>query len=262
MPQSPRIELFFKNLPQLRERLTLLGSEYAVNIVNKDSNDDLLKWISQCKNLETCVHYSLKFQKVKRGTVEQHFSKLLSFLQSVPESTEVLLVSGSTPLPSWDTVIALERLQASGWKRKLAVAFNPFFVMADDRSHEWSRLQQKLTTGLVSKVFLQFGTDLTLARRALDDLRNLRMNVEICASIFLPTKQLLAQQRFRPWKGVFLSDTFFESPREVVVNLIRLYDSYNVELLVEAPGVRRDTDLALVQALLQEARSQNDSPQT
>lgn len=31
------------------------------------------------------------------------------------------------------------------------------------------------------------------------------VNVQLHGSIFLPSKQLLAQQRFRPWRGVFLS---------------------------------------------------------
>lgn len=31
-------------------------------------------------------------------------------------------------------------------------------------------------------------------------------------SVFLPTKQLLAQQRFRPWKGVYLSREVLTEP--------------------------------------------------
>jgi hypothetical protein len=63
-------------------------------------------------------------------------------------------------------------------------------------------------------------------------------NVDISGSLFLPTAKLIAQQKFRPWKnGVFLSKDFLhEGPdqaTEAVVQMIKLYQKYNVEILLE-----------------------------
>jgi hypothetical protein len=63
-------------------------------------------------------------------------------------------------------------------------------------------------------VFLQFGSDLQLLTSSLEWLRSeLEVQpVRIVGSLFLPNKQLIAQQRFRPWNGVFLSEDYLSGP--------------------------------------------------
>ena len=115
---------------------------------------------------------------------------------------------------------------------------------------------QKLSSSTISKVYLQFGTDLNRLKDALEMLSQHPNQPLLAGSLFLPTKKLIAQQKFRPWNGVFLSPEFLSGPDHataIVIEMIKLYQRYNVELLWEAPGIRTETDMALVQDLLQSA---------
>jgi deoxyribodipyrimidine photolyase len=116
-------------------------------------------------------------------------------------------------------------------------------------------------------VYLQFGTNLEVLEEALKYLSSAPASkgIPVAASMFLPTKVLIAQQKFRPWKGVFLSDEFLSGPdgaRQVIVNLLRLYKKYDVELLFEAPGIRNDKDMEIVESLLKERDSGVPQPHT
>jgi hypothetical protein len=67
------------------------------------------------------------------------------------------------------------------------------------------------------------------------------LSAKLVGSLFLPTKQLLAQQRFRPWNGVWLSEAYLASPEgaaDITREIVRIYREFGVEVLVEAPGVR------------------------
>lgn len=268
---SVRIELFFKTTQQLQERVAVLSNRGVTryNLVNKDAADALMDHVALVRAIQptadVCVHCSLKYAKVKRGSVDQHFDKVQSFLRTVLATTSisplphVLMVSGSQPIKDWSTVEALQRLQPESLHNimlpRMAVAYNPFFPTKVEQNQEWERLQQKLATGLVSKIYLQFGTDLRLLQQALERLQQEYNTVTVCGSVFMPTAKLIAQQRFRPWKGVYLSDAFLSGPvaaRDTVVQILRLYRNHEVELLVEAPGVCTEKDLDLVQQLLHE----------
>ena len=257
-PPKIRVELFFKTPQQLQERVRFLASQgvNAYNLVNKNESDNLCEWYKMIKGIQRdaniCLHYSLKYNKVKRGSVNEHFNRLQEFLQTAPTDAEILLVSGSTSTKSWNTVEALRMLQSKRQGRKVAIAFNPFFPSQQERDVEYKRLDEKLSTGQVSKVYLQFGTDLSLLQQGLSILR--KHNVPVAASVFLPTKQLIAQQKFRPWKGVYMSDQFLSGPDQahnVVVDIVQTLTENNAELLLEAPGVRTQKDLDLVNALVQ-----------
>jgi len=313
---QPRVELFFKDNTELRERIVFLQERgiHSYNIVNKNNNEPLKEWVDEIadeagkhtKNTASsiCVHYSLKYNR--KGGPDAAYARFHDTLRSLSQyhrngtSTEVLVVSGSGKKPNsfLDAIDALRRLRddyndgdgdhidkdggcnqstMSVERRgkmipKIAVAFNPFFSDPCDRDRERNRLIAKLDTGMVSKIYLQFGSDLKLLRSSLDWLASLSTEwkshvdyddnrcsntaLELCGSIFIPSPKLIAQQKFRPWNGVFLSDDFLSSPqdaRRIVLEMIMLYRHYAVELLIEAPGVRNGKDLDLVTALLQDS---------
>ena len=207
---SPRIELFFSDASQLRERVRwLTGRGFSkFNLVNKAEADALISHVRAiqgvCDGVHVCVHYSLKYRKSPQSRrVSDHAEKLHAFqrnLRTKCDRTQLLLISGSRPAKSWTTIQALNSLQLG---TKVAVAFNPFFPKAEDRKVEFDRLQQKFQSGSVEQVYLQFGCHVDLAKEGLEYVRKLDTNMPITASIFLPTAQLLSQQRFRPWNGVF-----------------------------------------------------------
>ena len=306
---NQRIELFFTSLDQLKERIHFFQERgyRAFNLVNKNAQDDLWEWIrvirQEFSQADICAHYSLKYNKVARKGNEAHLELLQSFLQECNNSSssnnsssrpdEILLVSGGyspqKPRPNWNTVKALDFLLVNAQTNTrsptfsseednhhlqdrpcIAVAYNPYIPDATRQAEENTRLEQKLASGMVSKVYLQFGTDLQRLKTALETLTNSSNSnsnsstsnsntflqvrpTKIAGSLFLPTKQLIAQQKFRPWNGVHLSSDFLSGPEaatSIVVEIMKLYQEYNVEILWEAPGIRADKDLQFVQELV------------
>ena len=134
----------------------------------------------------------------------------------------------------------------------VGVAFNPY---EDDMETERAALAAKLKGGGVSSVWLQFGVRLDDLDRELLWLRGAFPALELVGSVFLPTKKLIAQQKFRPWNGVALSDEYLSGPEaaeRVTRQLLDVYEKHDVRPLVEAPGVRTAKDLAVVSGLFGE----------
>lgn len=287
LSEKGRVELFFKSPSELRDRVRFLRSSgvSSFNLVNKDKKDDVEAWVDTirevCPEADVCAHYSLKHNKVPRKGNDEHGELLLKSLEGTG-ADEVLLVSGGGKKKAWNTVAALRALQkaADGGGRtssvgennnnknqntagvafpKIAVAYNPYFPSRDDLDRENQRLKEKLATGCVSKIYLQFGTDPEALKNGLGFIRENNNNnngsdaIAIAGSLFLPTKKLIAQQKFRPWNGVFLGDRFLNGPGEataIVIETMKLYEAHNVEMLWEAPGIRTETDMDAVRELL------------
>lgn len=285
-----RVELFFKGKADLKERIQFLSSHgiSAFNIVNKSRQDTVEEWMetiqeefnnhkssssSKDEKCSICAHYSLKFNKsaTRKNRDEASYEKFRSFLQSDAvqsydlqnkKLTEVLLISGSGDKAKLDPIETLQRLNADttipsddNYLPTLAVAYNPFFPFEKQQEVERERLIQKLETNQVDKIYLQFGTNLETLQLSLQWLSEMRTkyDVSLSASIFLPTKKLIAQQKFRPWNGVFLSEEFLNSPENaysIVVQMMKMYKEYDVEILIEAPGVRNEKDMTVVEQLL------------
>ena len=242
--KEPRIELFFKTEHELRDRVRLLSGEgySAFSLVNKNAGDEMLTWLDICfaevPHARVCVHYSLRYNKGKgldaKDATFQRFQAHLDTLETrgYGHRADVLLVSGSGPKTPLDSVHCLEMLaqERSGSKSKqgqrgtsLGVAFNPYYQDSAQCESERARLRRKLATRQVETVFLQFGSDLQLLTSSLEWLRGeLEVQpVRIVGSLFLPNKQLIAQQRFRPWNGVFLSEDYLSGPeRAEAINFV------------------------------------------
>ena len=268
---GPRIELFFKSDAELRERVRFLSAEgfAAFSLVNKNNDDRMLEWLDAClaeaPDASVCVHYSLKYNKSK-ASADATFGRFSAHLKALDtrgygQRAEVLLISGSGPKTPLDTVACLEKLarerSAEEGLTKVGVAFNPYYEDRTQAELERTRLRKKLATRQVDTVWLQFGSDSALLERSLQWLTSeLEEEVRprrVVGSLFLPTKQLIAQQRFRPWNGVFLSSEYLSGPEgaEAITNeLLRIYAHFGVEILVEAPGVRVTKDAALLRSLL------------
>ena len=262
------------------------------NLVNKNAQDTLAKWTEaiqdECPGADVCAHYSLKYNKVARKGNDAHISLLLEEFgladdfasinnddgsgdrnnkNSNDEASnsaklgDILLVSGGhspkKPRPRWNTVEALQKLVELKVSKsalpRIAVAYNPYIPDPSQQKEETQRLMAKLQTGLVSKVYLQFGTDLNRLKEALFFLYNAAPRMPLAGSVFLPTAQLIAQQKFRPWNGVHLSADFLDGPEpatDIVIEILKLYRTYRVEALWEAPGIRTEKDLFLVESMM------------
>jgi hypothetical protein len=260
-----RVELFFKTTAELcnlvRFLTTFNGCKFhSFNLANKDKNDPIVRNVESIKETfpkaDICAHYSLKYNTAK--TPELAFDRFRRFLGDVKDrgASEVLLVSGGGEKKIFNSLVCLRMLSDSlcgSFEHigvDLSVAYNPYFPDPAARILENQRLQDKLSTGIVSNVYLQFGSDIDLLKEGLDFLKTVcdgrrsssseskytGKPIKIIGSVFIPSKQLLARMRFRPWNGVFLSEEFLssvEGAERIVKEMLSLYQQYDVELLIE-----------------------------
>jgi len=267
-----RLELFFKSVAEIGSLAQCYdrwnsNSENVLKIVsfnipNKAKGDSLMQSIKylkqQCPSSDVCVHYSLKFNSAK--SEEYTVENFVTFCEQADalRCDSVLLVSGGGPKKKVNSLTCLQSLKVRGFvpKLKIGVAFNPYFPDEESRQIEEDRLRLKFATGLVSHVWLQFGSDVDRLKKAmkfLDTLKLRESGVHIVGSMFVPSKVFLARMKFRPWNGVFLSDSFLgdvDTATSIVRNIADVYREYNVEILVET-AMRADKDLMALSDLIQ-----------
>jgi hypothetical protein len=177
----------------------------------------------------------------------------------------VLLVSGSGSR-KFDTVACLTAMTLPSERcPRIGVAFNPYLPTCDGREKERERLRQKLATGRVSSVWLQIGSDQGLLAEGLSFLRSIAsergQELELHGSVFLPSKLLLAQMKFRPWNGVFLSDEYLssvEAAEAISLQVLGLYRAHNVQVLIET-AIRTPAEWQRAECLVHSS-SDRDSP--
>lgn len=252
-----RAELFVKDTSSLvtSSRFLFSAGAHGLNLPNKASASSApelaptaaLRTLAQAltpAQLEmVCPHYSLKFNSAGANSA----ATLKTFEDFCQEAARLrvrqcLLVSGSGSR-KFDTVECLKSLRLPPESRpEIGFAFNPFFPDHASRQRERARLRQKLGTGAVSSVWLQIGTDASLLSEALDFLQALKQerqlpDLRLYGSVFLPSKRLLAQMKFRPWNGVFLSGEYLssvESAEAITREMVGVYHAHGAQLLLES----------------------------
>lgn len=173
--KAPRVELFFSSSDELRKRITFLKSKgvSSFNIVNKSNKDDILQSVRAIQQefqkdaendtkLSICAHYSMKYNKSRK--MDGAFQLLKDYVENMneldnPTDNEILLITGSGPKGKLCSLTALQRLQKETSTKispSIAVAFNPFFPNKKDYEDEKLRLEEKLATGMVSKVYIEY----------------------------------------------------------------------------------------------------------
>ncbi len=255
--ENIRIEISFKSFDELRHILSFYQRNklYKINIPCKNNlkKDVLLQAIKISKEefpiIDVIPHFSI-LHEFKRNRINTQRS-FLKFLQTVEclGCMQVLLVSGSHRRATLDSIAALSMLKdnPSTFNQDISfgVAFNPYLpgFLFDE---EILRLEQKLQTGLVSSIWIQFGTDYKLLKSRIEILLNIIpktiinnskiLNIKLFGSILIPTKQFLARFKYRPWKGVYCSSDFLESleiANQIVSNLLNTYNEYKICPIIE-----------------------------
>ncbi len=238
-----RYELFSKNSADLRSVIPLLrqNSVTKVNLPNKCKSENPSQFLEILKqemsDIDVCIHWSVKYQKLKK--VNETHAAFAAFCNS--EYDRLLVVSGSRPSKSCDALTCLTYLSTSVGKSAcpIGVAFNPYFPGLEDRKVEEGRLVSKLKTGLISSVWLQCGSDVSALESGLSFLKNLQDKgfcFEVVGSLLIPSRRLLAQMKFRPWNGVFLSEMYLssvDSADAITRQIVSLYTANGVEPLIE-----------------------------
>ena len=266
-----RLELFGKDVASLRaEARTLVGyGALGLNVPHKSKDSPPLATLQALQDvlppdvLRECVpHYSLKFAYDRSAEVtRQSFVTFCAEAAALPTPPrQLLLVSGSGQR-KFDTVQCLKSLpQEHSDAIGIGVAFNPYIPDRAQREHERARLRLKVGTGRVSAIWLQLGSDLELLADGLQFLetltaerRDAAMPLRLYGSVFVPSRQLLARMKFRPWNGVYLSEHYLssvEGAEEVTRAAVALYAVHGVEVFVET-AVRSRAELEHVRKLLE-----------
>ena len=127
----------------------------------------------------------------------------------------------------------------------IGVAFNPYLpsYLFDE---EILRLEKKLQSGLVSSIWIQFGTDYKLLKSRIEILsrmisatilKNPKISkISLFGSILIPSKQFISRFKFRPWKGVYIADKYLnclDDFYEFTKDLVEIYLDNNIFPVIE-----------------------------
>ena len=249
-----RFELSFKDLYQLENKLNfcLLNKINKINIpckgiIKKEFLNEIVDYLGKnYKDLDIIYHYSLYHQYTKNR--EKSYSEFINFLNKVylHGNREILLLSGSNKKKNFEVLDVLNNLCGENCiKMNIGVAYNPYLKGYFNDSKERERFIKKVETGLIKSIWLQFGTDIKLLEKELDFLKNSIQNissnnkiqnVRFFGSLLIPSRQFIARFKFRPWKGVYISDMYLHSLEkfnEFTYDLIGFYLENNIHPVIE-----------------------------
>tara|TARA_Y100001978_G_scaffold104449_1_gene93380 strand:+ start:116 stop:934 length:819 start_codon:yes stop_codon:yes gene_type:complete len=249
-----RVEISFKDLDQLKKKLDFCLNKkiYKINIpckgiIKKDFLLEVVKFIgTKYKNLDVTYHYSFYHQFHKNKNLSyQIFLNFLEVNKTFNKSNEVLLISGTKKRNKFEVLNVLEKLKFDLSKdMKFGVAFNPYFFEENDYKLERNRLIKKLNSCFVKSIWLQFGSEINqlvreinfLKKMIADSQKLIDKDLSIYGSLFIPSKQFISRFKFRPWKGVYLSNKYLNSLEEsakITKFIIDFYSNNSIIPLVE-----------------------------
>ena len=266
-----RFEVSFKTFDELRSILSfcLENNLYRVNIPCKNNlkKDFLLDSIKIAReefpNIDIIPHFSInnEFRKNNINT-QNYFSKFIHVVKYLG-CKQVLIVSGSQKRSTLDSTKLLTFFKDNHLfynnDFSLGVAFNPYLpsFMFEE---EIIRLERKIKSGLVSSIWIQFGTNLQLLESRLGILKNIillnsnskMLDIMLFGSVLIPSKQFLARFKYRPWKGVYCSSEFLESvdfANKFVIKLLETYKQYKIFPIIETKISTEDQLNSLIKLL-------------
>jgi hypothetical protein len=148
-------------------------------------------------------------------------------------------VSGSNKKKNFDSINILRKIrEEKNLKVKLGIAYNPYLEKYFKDTSERERLDRKLSSGLINSIWFQYGTDIKVLQNELTYLKREAKyeKINLFGSLLIPSKQFIARFKFRPWKGVHISekclyslDYFYNFTRD----LICFYKNNNITPVIE-----------------------------
>ena len=252
-----RLEISFKSYSELLSILSFYekNSIYKINIPCKKNlrKDFLLNSIKIARDkfprLDIIPHFSI-LHEFRRNRLNTH-RYLIEFMQQIKilGCSQILLISGSQKRSTLDSVIALSSLKGSSIFSNsdfsVGIAFNPYLPL-DMFNEEIFRLEKKIKSGIVSSIWIQFGTDIKLLEKRIEILKSVILNtmetnseildIKLFGSILIPSKQFLTRFKYRPWKGVYCSSQFLESvdfANSLIIKLLETYMMNKIFPLIE-----------------------------
>ena len=251
MISNLRFELSFKNISQLEYKLNFCKFNKIKNInipckgpIKKEFFNSTIKYISKnYQEFNMTYHYSLYHQYSQNK--EKSYQDLLNFLKNSHSNRnyEILLVSGSNKKKNFDAVNVLSRIkEEKNLKVKLGIAYNPYLKKHYKDTSERERFDRKLSSGLINSIWFQYGTDIKILQNELNYLKKVAKYEEInlFGSVLIPSKQFISRFKFRPWKGVHISEKFLSSLNDFhdfTRDLVCFYKNNNITPVIETDFV-------------------------
>jgi|TARA_A100001035_G_scaffold272689_1_gene262308 hypothetical protein len=247
MISNLRFELSFKNINQLENKLNFCNSNKIRNInipckglIKKDFFNSIIKYIStNFEEFNVTYHYSLYHQYSQNK--EKSYQDFLDFLVKSDSNRnyEILLVSGSNKKKNFDVINVLKKTkEEKNLKVKLGIAYNPYLRKYFKDTSERERFMMKLSSGLINSIWFQYGTDIKELQNEINFLKQVAKNkkINLFGSLLIPSRQFVARFKFRPWKGVHISEKclysledFFDFTRDLVC----FYKNNNITPVIE-----------------------------
>ena len=247
MISNMRFELSFKNISQLENKLIFckLNNIKNINIpckgiIKKDFFNSTIKYISNnYQEFNVTYHYSLYHQYSQNK--EKSYQDLLEFLKNSYSNRnyEILLVSGSNKKKNFDATNVLDKIkEEKNLKVKLGIAYNPYLKKYFKDTSERERFAKKLSSGLINSIWFQYGTDIKVLQNEVTYLKKVAkyQKINLFGSLLIPSKQFIARFKFRPWKGVHISEKCLYSLEqfyEFTRNLVFFYEKNNITPVIE-----------------------------
>ena len=247
MISNLRFELSFKDISQLENKLYFCKFNKIKNInipckgpIKKNFFNSTVQYISKnYKDFDVTYHYSLNHQYSQNK--EKSYQDLLGFLKNSYSNRnyEILLVSGSNKKKNFNAINVLSKIkEEKNLKVKLGIAYNPYLNKYYEETLERENLNTKLSTGLINSIWFQYGTDIKVLQNELTYIKKVSKHkkINLFGSLLIPSKQFIARFKFRPWKGVLISekclcslDYFYEFTRDLVC----FYKNNNITPVIE-----------------------------
>ena len=123
-------------------------------------------------------------------------------------------------------------------KVKLGIAYNPYLKKYYKVSSEREMFEKKISSGLINSIWFQYGTDIKVLQNELNYIKKVAKDekINLFGSLFIPSKQFITRFKFRPWKGVHISekclcslDYFYDFTRDLVC----FYKNNNIIPVIE-----------------------------
>ena len=242
-----RFELSFKNISQLENKLNFCKFNKIKNInipckgsIKKDFFNSSVKYISKnYQEFNVTYHYSLYHQYSQNN--EKSYQDFLYFLKNSYSNryNQILLVSGSNKKKNFDAINVLSKIEKEkNLKVKLGIAHNPYLKKYYKDNSERERFNRKLSSGLINSIWFQYGTDIKVIQNEVNYLKKVAKykKLNLYGSLLIPSKQFVARFKFRPWKGVYISekclcslDYFYAFTRDLVC----FYKNNNITPVIE-----------------------------
>ncbi len=254
MNNNLRFELSFKDIIQLEKKLKFCISNKikCINIpckgiIKKEFLKETIEFIGDnYKELDVIYHYSLFHQYTSNS--KKSYLEFLSFINRClyHKNNEILLISGSNKKREFEVLDVLKKLKnKKSLNIKIGIAYNPYLSKFFNNSEERTRFQKKISSGLIKSIWLQFGTDIKLLESEFCFLKktikncsnkNQENNIKIFGSLLIPSKQFIARFKFRPWKGVYISEKYLcslDKFNSYTKELVEFYLDNNICPLIE-----------------------------